>query len=709
MGDIRGRMGRSAYPDLEGGIWIHAVSVGEIGVARNLLRALRKARPGCRIGLSVTTAAGRELAERTLSGEASIFAYPFDLAGPVERALDATRPSLVLLTETEIWPLFLERAAGRGVPVALVNGRISERSFRGYRRVRPFLREALGRISLFAMQSAEDARRVTELGALESRVLVGGNVKYDLPSPAPFADATRLGAAAAGRPIVVAGSTGEGEEALVLDAWQRLAPRPLLVLAPRRPERFDEVARLCQSRGFKIERRSTPARLPPPASSTDIYLLDSIGELASIYGHAALAFIGGSLVARGGQNPIEAWAAGVTAVAGPHMENFRDVAAAGRGARDPRARRRRRGSLAGARGRPRRARGNAAPRRRRGPLRPGKPGRRRPHGRGRPRVARRRRGRRERARDPVAALRALREGAEHARAVVRLRPAGVARAAAAVDLGRQPDLRRHRQDAVRRVPRAAPALRGLAPGHPLARLRPPVARRGGRGRRGRRPRFARRGRRRAGRARPRDVRRPRRRRRAARGRGAARGGSRRGPLPARRRLPAPRRAPRREPAAPGRARSLRRRPPAAGGATARADRGRAARRCLHLHPRGPGGARRRGGPGASAHPPRGAGLSCAHPALGSSRRKRRADRRRGIRRSALHRGLRRGQPGGVRGDPVRARAADPRSASSSAITSATASASSRASGAPPSARARACSSRRRRTPSSSRERPRSRS
>jgi 3-deoxy-D-manno-octulosonic-acid transferase len=113
LGDIRGRMGRSAYPDLAGGIWIHAVSVGEIGVARNLLQALRRARPGCRIGLSVTTAAGRALAEATLSQEASIFAYPFDLAGPVERALDATRPGLVLLTETEIWPLFLERAAGR--------------------------------------------------------------------------------------------------------------------------------------------------------------------------------------------------------------------------------------------------------------------------------------------------------------------------------------------------------------------------------------------------------------------------------------------------------------------------------------------------------------------------------------------------------------------------------------------------------------------
>jgi 3-deoxy-D-manno-octulosonic-acid transferase len=330
LGDIRGRMGRSAYPDLAGGIWIHAVSVGEIGVARNLLRALRKARPGCRVGLSVTTAAGRELAERTLAEEASIFAYPFDLAGPVERALDATRPGLVLLTETEIWPLFLQRAARRAVPVALVNGRISERSFRGYRRVRGFLRGVLGRISLFAMQSAEDARRVKELGAEDARVLVAGNLKYDLPIAPPFPDAERLRAAAAGRPIVVAGSTGEGEEPLVLDAWQRLATRPLLVLAPRRPERFDEVGRLCESRGLRIERRSTPAsRLPPPASSPDIYLLDSIGELASIYGEATLAFVGGSLVPRGGQNPIEAWAAGVPVLAGPHMENFRDVAAAG--------------------------------------------------------------------------------------------------------------------------------------------------------------------------------------------------------------------------------------------------------------------------------------------------------------------------------------------------------------------------------------------
>jgi 3-deoxy-D-manno-octulosonic-acid transferase len=326
LGDIRGRLGRSRYPDLDGGIWIHAVSVGEIGVARNLLAEFRRARPDLRFGVSVTTAAGRELAERTLAREASVFAYPFDLDGPVERALSATRPGLVLLTETELWPLFLERAARHGVPVALVNGRISERSYRRYGLVRRFLHGVLDGVALFAMQSEEDARRIRDLGAAPARTRVTGNIKYDLAPAAAFADADRLRAAAAGRPVLVAGSTGEGEEALVLDAWQRLATRPLLALAPRRPERFDEVARLCQSRGLELLRRSAPgAASCVPAT----YLLDSVGELAGLYGEAAVAYIGGSLIATGGQNPIEAWAAGVPAIAGPHMENFRDVAAAG--------------------------------------------------------------------------------------------------------------------------------------------------------------------------------------------------------------------------------------------------------------------------------------------------------------------------------------------------------------------------------------------
>ncbi|HEY4231628.1 MAG TPA: glycosyltransferase N-terminal domain-containing protein [Thermoanaerobaculia bacterium] len=332
LGDLRGRLGRRPYPRLDGGIWIHAVSVGEIGVAGNLLRALRRRLPdpACPIGISVTTAAGRELAVRTLSAEAAVFAFPFELAGAVERALGETRPSLVVLIETEIWPLFLERAAARSIRVALVNGRISSRSFARYRRIRGFLSRSLSRIALFAMQSREDADRIEAIGAPPERVRDLGNLKYDLPEAPVFPDAERLRRAASGRAVLVAGSTGEGEEELVLDAWAGLAPRPLLVLAPRRPERFDSVARLCASRRLSALRRSTSdSRLPTTDSPVDVYLLDSIGELASAYRGAAVAFVGGSLVATGGQNPIEAWAAGVPAIAGPHMENFREIAARG--------------------------------------------------------------------------------------------------------------------------------------------------------------------------------------------------------------------------------------------------------------------------------------------------------------------------------------------------------------------------------------------
>jgi 3-deoxy-D-manno-octulosonic-acid transferase len=330
LGDVRGRLGFSKWPDLAGGVWIHAVSVGEVGVARNLLAELRRRLPGARFGVSVSTAAGRELAERTLASQAVVYAFPFDLSRPVENALDSTRPGLVVLTETELWPLFIEIAARRGIPVALVNGRISERSFARYRLVRGFFARTLGKLSLAAMQSAEDARRLEALGAPPERVRTFGNLKYDLPPPAPFADAQRLRAAAGSRPLFVAGSTGVDEENLVLDAWQGLSPRPLLVLAPRRPERFDEVAKLVESRRLRLIRRSTlkpqPSTLNAPP---DVYLLDSIGELASVYPGATLAFAGGSLVPSGGQSPIEAWAAGVAVVAGPHMENFRDAARQG--------------------------------------------------------------------------------------------------------------------------------------------------------------------------------------------------------------------------------------------------------------------------------------------------------------------------------------------------------------------------------------------
>jgi len=335
LGDIRGRLGLAPYPDLDGGIWVHAVSVGEVSVARNLLAALSRRAPGARLGLSVTTAAGLEAA-RPLTGQGiAVFSFPLDLAGPVEKALSAARPGLILLTETELWPLLLERARAAGIPVALVNGRISDRSFRRYLLLRGWFRRVLEDISLFAMQTEEDARRIERLGALPERILVTGNIKYDLASAPPFADAARLSTAAAGRPILVAASTGEGEEEIVLEAWKGLEPRPLVVLAPRRPERFDDVAALVERSGFRLIRRSQKpaasfdAPLSPLDSRPDIYLLDSIGELPSVYAEASLAFIGGSLIATGGHNPIEAWAQGVAVLVGPHTGNFLEITKAG--------------------------------------------------------------------------------------------------------------------------------------------------------------------------------------------------------------------------------------------------------------------------------------------------------------------------------------------------------------------------------------------
>ena len=329
LGDVRGRLGRAAYPDLAGGIWIHAVSVGEVGVARNLIEAIVRAGVASRVGLSVTTAAGRELASRLFAGRVPVFAFPFDLAGPVETALAAVRPGLVVFVETEIWPLFLERAAERGVATAFVNGRLSARSAVRYRLVRRFLARRLSTVALFAMQSAADAERLAAIGAPADRVRVAGNLKYDLPEPAPFADAERLRALAAGRAVVVAGSTAEGEEEAVLRAWRDGRDRALLALAPRRPERFDEAADAIAREGLVAVRRSRGSDGDAPATRDAVYLLDSIGELASLYAEARLAFVGGSLAPVGGHNPIEAWAAGVPVVVGPHTENFRAVVADG--------------------------------------------------------------------------------------------------------------------------------------------------------------------------------------------------------------------------------------------------------------------------------------------------------------------------------------------------------------------------------------------
>jgi 3-deoxy-D-manno-octulosonic-acid transferase len=329
LGDLKGRLGRVPYPALDGGIWVHAVSVGEVGVAASLLTALARKAPGVRLGLSVTTAAGRELAARVLPSEVAVFAFPFDLAGPVRRALDEVRPGFVLLTETELWPLFLDRAAARGIPVALVNGRISARSYPRYRLLRRWFAPALQTVSLYVMQSDSDARRIEALGVAPSRIRMKGNLKYDRPAAPPFRDAERLAGSAAGRAVLVAASTAEGEENAVIQAWRRLSPRPLLAIAPRRPERFESVARTIEAAGLRLTRSTGTGPRGESHPEADVYLLDTIGELPSLYHHASLAFVGGSLVRGGGHNPIEAWAAGVSVVVGPHTENFREIAEKG--------------------------------------------------------------------------------------------------------------------------------------------------------------------------------------------------------------------------------------------------------------------------------------------------------------------------------------------------------------------------------------------
>ena len=316
IGDWRGRIGFSQLPRLEDSVWVHGVSVGEVSASRPLLRALKSEAPSVPIVLTSSTAAGLSLA-RSLPEPDAAMPFPFDLRRPVDGALSAARPSLVLLAETEIWPCFLERCASRGIPVAIVNGRISDRSFRRYRRVRRLLGPSLSRISLFLMQSEEDARRITEIGADASRVRVLNNVKFDA-SPARNADLeSELSRLAAGRKIFIAGSTHEGEEEQILRAWEMLLPRPLLVVAPRRPERFDAVFRLAGERAKEVVRRSQGG------PRGDVVILDTLGELSAAFSCADLAFIGGTLVPVGGHNPIEAWAHGVPTLVGPETKNAR--------------------------------------------------------------------------------------------------------------------------------------------------------------------------------------------------------------------------------------------------------------------------------------------------------------------------------------------------------------------------------------------------
>jgi 3-deoxy-D-manno-octulosonic-acid transferase len=282
--------------------------------------------------VSTVTATGRDVARRSLPQAAGIVYFPIDLGIVVDRALALVRPRLILLTETEIWPNFLRGCAEASIPVAVINGRISPRSFRRYRVIRPFFRRVLEGIDLFCMQTDSDAERILALGAPPDRVHVVGNLKFDALPPADagaldgrWREELRI---EAGRPVVVAGSTHPGEDEALLRAFIRLRrefPGLLLILAPRHPDRVEAVEAVIAANSLAGTRRTRLAEAPD--APQDVVLLDTVGELSMVYAVASAVFIGGSLIPGGGHNLLEPAALGRPILFGPHMENFAEAAA----------------------------------------------------------------------------------------------------------------------------------------------------------------------------------------------------------------------------------------------------------------------------------------------------------------------------------------------------------------------------------------------
>jgi 3-deoxy-D-manno-octulosonic-acid transferase len=309
-------------------LWLHAASVGEIQAAAPLIRALQSRHPGCPLLVTTTTPTGAERV-RALFGDSVRHLYaPYDLPGVVRRFLRRIRPRLVVVMETELWPNLYHALHAGGIPLLLVNARVSPRSAARYRRLGGLTRATVRCIDAIAAQSTADAERYAALGAAPSRLTTTGNIKFDLSLADDLAQAGRslrseLGA---GRPAWIAASTHAGEEEQVLAAHRRLlAARPdlLLILVPRHPERFDGVAALCREQGFAVARRSRREVRP----DAQIYLGDTMGELMRLYAAADAAFVGGSLVPIGGHNLLEPAALGLAPISGPHLFNFQQIAA----------------------------------------------------------------------------------------------------------------------------------------------------------------------------------------------------------------------------------------------------------------------------------------------------------------------------------------------------------------------------------------------
>lgn len=355
---VRRRLGRGtteAAPP--GALWLHAVSVGEVGVAATLVRSLPAEIP---LLVTTVTPTGQARAEALLAGRATVDYLPFDLGFAVRRFFRRHSPGALVLVEGDYWPLVLREAKRGGLPVAVVNGRVGDRSFRRMLALRPVLGPLFDAIDRFGLQTSADGARLAALGIGAERLHVTGNLKFETREPPALPELEReLLALAAGRPLLVAGSTMEGEEEAVLRAFAAAGggERALLVLAPRHPERWGAVEALLRARGVSCVRRTEeliPSRLIPsklipskqgPVPSMEesilatpeevrfsegdrvsVVLLDSLGELASVYRLARGAFVGGTLVPKGGHNPLEPARLGVPVAVGPAMENFREIA-----------------------------------------------------------------------------------------------------------------------------------------------------------------------------------------------------------------------------------------------------------------------------------------------------------------------------------------------------------------------------------------------
>ena len=313
-------------------IWIHAVSVGEVLAAAPLMSEMRRRYPQLRLFLSTTTLTGQRLAQQGAVDVDGVLYFPFDWAFCVRRTLNRLKPRLFVMIDTEIWPNLLRECRRRGIPTVLANGRISSRSFSRYRMIRPLFRHVLTDINRVCVQGGAAAAHFERLGADPASITVTGSLKFDALDVVPVpgfggARVLRFFRMPANRPVLVAGSTLPGEEAAIIRAFNRVrtgGSRPLLVLAARHPERFDEVERLCVSEGLStIRRTNLPIDAEPRA---DAVVLDTIGELADVYQVATVVFVGGSLVRAGGHNILEPAAFGKPVVFGPHMDNFAEIA-----------------------------------------------------------------------------------------------------------------------------------------------------------------------------------------------------------------------------------------------------------------------------------------------------------------------------------------------------------------------------------------------